>query len=64
MRPPLPADYRAAIVVLIIYYGDTLPPADRQALWRMWGKPALDRLWLAVIARTALDRAEGRRHGR
>lgn len=62
-RPPLSADRRIALVRLIASYSDVLLAEESEALWQMYGRPALtilDRLQLCVIARCARDRAEGR----
>jgi hypothetical protein len=59
-RPPLSTDNGAALTCLLASYSDLLLPDELEALWEMWGRPALtvvDRLRLTVIASVALDRA-------
>jgi hypothetical protein len=68
MRPPIPANYRAAIRCPMANYADLLLPAGLQALWWMCAKPAvaaIDRFRVSVIARVAQDRyAAGFRYAR
>jgi hypothetical protein len=59
-RPPLSTDNRTTLTRLIAFYGDLLLPDELEALWKMWGHPALtgvDRLRLTVIASRTIDRA-------
>ena len=62
-RPPIPPDYRLAIITLVGAYGDVIPPAARRVLFRLGHFAALtagERLRLSVIASRALARAGGR----